>query len=154
MQKASKFKGFYRFSSNDIFFTLSRTKAAVEIFWNSYRSHCVNTVSRKCEYGISKTPYSHFRTHSISNGWKIQTSDKKLQMERKWPFNSSIFSYVTVKVNVVTCEYIDLKIVPSSSLYMTNCSTAKSLLFFNNDYWYRIIMLLIKPKIFRFLGYC
>ena len=38
------------------------------------------------------------------------------------------------KVNVVTCEYIDLKIVPSPSLYMTNCSTAKLLLFFNNGH--------------------
>ena len=38
-----------------------------------------------------------------------------------------------VKVNVVTYEYIDSKIVPSPSLYMTNCSTANSLLFFNND---------------------
>ena len=48
-----------------------------------------------------------------------------------------------VKVNVVTCEYIDLKIVPSPSLYMTNCSIAKSLLFFNNGYLDKVVLIFI-----------
>ena len=59
------------------------------------------------------------------------------------------------KVNVVTGEYIDLKIVPSSSLYMTNCSTANLLLFFNNEHLKNIVKnyMLEKPdpilQIFR-----
>ena len=44
---------------------------------------------------ISKTQYSHFRTHSIS----IVEKYKQVIRNYKWK--------VTVKVNVVTCEYID-----------------------------------------------
>ena len=64
-----------------------------------------------------------------------------------------------VKVNVVTCEYIDLKIVPSPSLYMTNCSTAKLLLFFNNEVWryeftFQIYFNTLCPFIYTFPPKC
>ena len=50
---------------------------------------------------ISKTPYSHFRTHSIS----IVEKYKQVVRHYKW---KEIF-HVTVKVNAVTCEYIVLQ---------------------------------------------
>ena len=49
---------------------------------------------------ISKTQYSHFRTHSISIVEKYKQAIRNTN-ERRYPF------HVTVKVNVVTCEYID-----------------------------------------------
>jgi hypothetical protein len=95
----------------------------IQIYRVPNLSHCENTVSRKCEYGvleiknvksrvedelldktfvsrvISKTPYSHFRTHSIS----IVEKYKQAIRNYKW----KEISHVTVKVNEVTCEYID-----------------------------------------------
>ena len=100
---------------------------------------------------ISKAPYSHFCNHSISIVKKYKKAirnyvqikgdilflicDSKLVNEVKCEY---IYVYLTakysllycsqyshmcqVKVNVVTCEFIDFKIVPSPWIYMTNCS--------------------------------
>ena len=43
--------------------------------------------------------------------------------ERRYPFHSIMFSYVTVNVNVVTCEYIDFYLTAYYSLlYYSQCS--------------------------------
>ena len=96
--------------------------------------HCVNTVSRKCEYGVleitsdtkvssheSKTsdltrllyhawfpkPHTHISALTVLALLKNTNKQKETTNERRYPFQSSMFSYMTVKVNVVTCEYID-----------------------------------------------
>jgi hypothetical protein len=98
--------------------------------------HCENTVSRKCEYwGLTITsdtnvsshalktcdltrllyhvlfpkPYStHISALTVLALLKIVEKAIRNTNERKYPFHSSMFLLnVTLKVNVVTCEYID-----------------------------------------------
>ena len=89
---------------------------------------CVNTVRRKCEYGVllNKTPYSYFWAHSICivvnykqakiwleilwNDSSTQNDEQnimfKSQCSHMW-LQKSILSHVTTLTFVVTCDYID-----------------------------------------------
>ena len=95
---------------------------------------CVNAVSRKCEYGVleitsdTKVLLSHESqtsdltkdfcfTRDFQNPiltfphsqhwhcWKLQISDMKLQM--KWDIFLKEMKFLSILVNVLTCDYID-----------------------------------------------
>ena len=100
----------------------------------SHFEHCVNAVSRKCEYGVleitsdTKVLLSHESqtsdltkdfcfTRDFQNPiltfphsqhwhcWKLQISDMKLQM--KWDIFLKEMKFLSILVNVLTCDYID-----------------------------------------------
>ena len=96
--------------------------------------YCVNAVSRKCEYGVleitsdTKVLLSHeSQTSDLTKDfcftsdfqnpiltfphsqhwhcWKLQISDMKLQM--KWDIFLKEMKFLSILVNVLTCDYID-----------------------------------------------
>ena len=99
-----------------------------------HQLQCVNAVSRKCEYGVleitsdTKVLLSHESqtsdltkdfcfTRDFQNPiltfphsqhwhcWKLQISDMKLRM--KWDIFLKELKFLSILVNVLTCDYID-----------------------------------------------
>ena len=103
--------------------TSSLVKFTVKILW-----------SRKCEDGVLEItsdtkvsshesrasdmtrllyhvwypkPHTHISALTVLALLKNTNKGKETTNERRYPFHSSMFSYVTVKVNALTCDYID-----------------------------------------------
>ena len=115
---------------------------------------CVNTVSRKCEYGVleitsdTKVLLSHESqtsdltkdfcfTRDFQNPiltfphsqhwhcWKLQISDMKLQM--KWDIFLKEMKFLSILVNVLTCDYIDFYKLAISQKNLWNWCWSKSM---------------------------
>ena len=118
------------------------------------RLYNVNTVSRKCEYGVleitsdTKVLLSHESqtsdltkdfciTRDFQNPiltfphsqhwhcWKLQISDMKLEM--KWDIFLKEIKFLSILVNVLTCDYIDLYKLAISQKNLWNWCWSKSM---------------------------
>ena len=73
-------------------------------------SHALKTcdLTRLLYHALFSKPYTHISALTVLALLKIVEKAIRNTNERKYPFHSSMFLLnVTVKVNVVTCEYND-----------------------------------------------
>ena len=59
--------------------------------------------------------HTHISALTVLALLKNTNKQKETTNERRYPFQSSMFSYMTVKVNIVTCEYIDFHLTAGTA---------------------------------------
>ena len=73
-----------------------------------FRNSCCKSGKTRLLYHVwFPKLHTHISALTVLALLKNTNKRKETTNEKRYPFQSSMFSYVTVKVNVVTCEYID-----------------------------------------------